>query len=132
MARKVHEDALGVAGAETVIGTGVNVKGNLSSQSDIIVDGHVAGNIHAEGNVTIGVNAQVSGEITGANVTVGGEHRGNITASGETTLLATGQVHGNIATGGLAVNSGAIFIGQCKMEAPESLRQPPASPETAN
>jgi cytoskeletal protein CcmA (bactofilin family) len=39
MARKSHDDAFGAAGAETIIGSGVKVKGELNSESDIMIDG---------------------------------------------------------------------------------------------
>jgi cytoskeletal protein CcmA (bactofilin family) len=72
MARRTHDDALGVAGADTVIGTGVTVTGDVSSESDIVIDGTLRGSVKAGGNVTIGVNAQVNGNVAGTNVTVAG------------------------------------------------------------
>jgi cytoskeletal protein CcmA (bactofilin family) len=116
MARKSHEDALGVAGAETVIGTGVIVVGNLASDSDIAIDGNLDGNIKAGGNVTIGLNANVKGDVEGTNVIVAGNLTGNIKASGEASILETGHVKGNIHASGLAVTSGGIFNGRSLME----------------
>jgi cytoskeletal protein CcmA (bactofilin family) len=116
MARRSHDDALGVVGAETVIGTGVVVRGNLSSESDIVIDGTLEGNVKAGGNVTIGVNASVKGDIEATNATVAGALRGNITVEGEASILETGQVRGNIKSAGLAITSGGIFIGRSLME----------------
>jgi cytoskeletal protein CcmA (bactofilin family) len=122
MARKSHEDALGVAGAETVIGTGVVVNGNLSSESDIIVDGTLDGAIKAGGNVIIGVNAIVKGNVEATNVTISGSLQGDITASGETTIGETGHLKGNILSTSLAISSGAVFIGRSVMKATPRLR----------
>jgi cytoskeletal protein CcmA (bactofilin family) len=129
MARKSHDDALGVAGAETVIGTGVVVRGNLASESDITVDGTLDGNIKSGGNVTIGVNANVKGDIEATNATVAGALHGNITVEGEAGILETGQVRGNIKSSGLAIASGGVFIGRSIMEAPPHLL-PEADAET--
>ena len=130
MARKTHEDALGVTGAETIIGTGVVVHGNLSSESDIIVDGAVTGSISTGGDVTLGVNAQVKGDLTGTNISVAGALTGNITAGGEATIRETGHVKGDIKSTGLAITSGAVFIGRSIMQAPPRLgdNEAPASP----
>jgi len=116
MARKSHDDALGVAGAETVIGTGVIVVGNLASDSDIAIDGNLDGNIKAGGNVTIGINANVKGDVEGTNVSVAGNLTGNIKADGEASILETGHVKGNIRASGLAITSGGIFNGRSLME----------------
>ena len=116
MARKSHEDALGVAGAETVIGTGVIVVGNLASDSDIAIDGNLDGNIKAGGNVTIGINANVKGDIEGTNVSVAGNLTGSIKATGEASILETGHVKGNIRASGLSITSGGIFNGRSLMD----------------
>ncbi len=133
MARRTHDDALGVAGAETVIGTGVVVNGNLASQSDIAVDGTLTGNIQTEGDVTVGMNANIKGNVTGTNIMVAGIVHGNVTASGETSIRETGSVTGDIKATSLAVSSGGTFVGRSIMDAPPTLDgdQPEGEPETA-
>jgi cytoskeletal protein CcmA (bactofilin family) len=122
MARKTHDDALGVAGADTVIGTGVVVRGNLSSESDIVVDGLLDGDLKAAGNVTIGINATVTGNVVATNVTVAGQLNGNVTAEGEASIRETGQVKGDIQCLSIAIASGGIFIGRSIMTEPPQLR----------
>jgi cytoskeletal protein CcmA (bactofilin family) len=116
MARKSHDDALGVTGAETVIGTGVVVAGDLSSDSDIAVDGTLNGGIKAGGNVTIGVNASVSGDVRATNVIIAGQLKGNVTAEGEVSIRETGHIKGDIKSASLSVNAGAIFVGRSLMQ----------------
>ena len=124
MARKQHQDALGVSGAETIIGTAVVVHGNLESEADITIDGELDGKITTSGDVTIGVNARISAPIRGGNVTVSGHLTGDIHATGVATIRETGQVEGNITAGGLAILPGGIFVGQSRMKVP--------TPETQN
>ena len=121
MARRTHEDALGVTGAETVIGTGVTVHGNLESESDVVIDGTLDGQIKTTGNVTLGINAVVKADIQAANVSVAGSLKGNITAEGETAIRETGHVEGDIRCLGLAISSGGVFSGRSIMEAPPRL-----------
>ena len=121
MPRKSHEDVLGVIGAETVIGTGVVVRGNLTGSSDIVIDGNLDGTISTTGDVTIGMNAQVKANLTASNVTVAGNLVGNITASGQASIRETGNVHGDIRSSGLAITAGGIFVGQSTMDASAGL-----------
>jgi len=115
MAKKNHEDLMGVSGTETIIGSGVIVKGDLHSDSDIIIDGSLTGDIKTSGDVVIGVNAQIKANVEATNVTVSGSLTGDITAAGEAAIRETGQVKGDIKAAGLAVSSGAIFIGRSLM-----------------
>ncbi len=121
MARKTHDDAFGAAGAETMIGAGVTVHGNLVSESDVTIDGQLEGDITAAGDVTIGANARVKGAIHGTNVTIFGHLKGNIQASGEASIRETGQVEGDITSAGIAINSGGVFVGRSKMQTIPSL-----------
>ncbi len=114
MAKK--SDALSVTGSsETIIGTGVSAKGNLVSETDIIIDGVFSGDIKAGGNVSLGINAVVKANISATNVWIGGQLTGNVTAEGETNIAESGRVHGTITTGLLSISSGAVFIGESKM-----------------
>jgi cytoskeletal protein CcmA (bactofilin family) len=130
MARKIHEDALGVAGAETIIGSGVKLTGNLASESDITVDGLLEGSITTTGDVTIGINANIKGNVEGTNVIVAGSLKGNVTASGEASIRETGHVQGDIRASGLAISSGGIFIGRSLMSPPPTLQDPDAEAES--
>ncbi|GEM_PF-2433562 len=128
MARKTHDDAFGAAGAETMIGAGVTVHGNLVSESDVTIDGQLEGDVTATGDVTVGVSARVKGNVHGTNVTVLGHLKGNIVARGEASIRETGQVEGDITSAGIAINSGGIFVGRSKMQTIPSLDIPADAP----
>ena len=123
MARKPHEDALGVTGAETVIGTGVTVTGNLTSESDIVINGTLDGKIETIGDVVIGVNAVINANVSGSNITIAGTLKGNILAQGVATIRETGHVSGDIKSSGIAISPGGIFIGRSIMSPPAELSQ---------
>jgi cytoskeletal protein CcmA (bactofilin family) len=113
MSRK--HDLLGVSAAETIIGAGVKLKGNLAGDGDMMIDGLISGNLKSAGNITIGVNAIVKADIEATNVVILGQVDGNIKAPQETRLGETGRVKGNITTANLAIASGAIFAGSSTM-----------------
>lgn len=113
MARK--DNLLGVAGAETIIGTGVRIKGTLVSDGDITLDGRLVGEIRCKGNASLGVNSQVKGNIQAVNLQIAGRVDGNITAEGEVAISETGQLHGDVVCTQIAISPGAIFIGRNQM-----------------
>ena len=111
-----HNDALGVGGADTVIGSGVVLTGKLHSEGDIVVDGSVKGEIKAAGQLSVGVNAEISAPIKADGAVISGRVEGNITTTGETTITSTGHVEGDIISRGLTIESGGIFIGQSQIK----------------
>jgi cytoskeletal protein CcmA (bactofilin family) len=117
MARRSHDDALGVAGAETIIGAGVTIHGELVSDADILIDGTLEGTIATQGNLVIGVNARIKASVKAANVVVAGRLTGNIESSSEVTIRETGQVEGDITTvTGLSIIPGGVFVGSNHMQ----------------
>lgn len=123
MARKSHDDALGVAGAETVVGSGVVILGDLTSEADIIIDGQLEGSLTTTGDVTVGVNARIKATIKSNNITVAGRLTGNILATGQAVIRETGQVEGDITSAGLAIISGGVFVGRNHMQATSDFAQ---------
>ena len=122
-----------MAASETLIAAGVKIRGNLKSDGDIAIDGALQGDLKATGNITIGVNAVVHGNVSGINVTLGGQVFGNITAEGETIITEAGRLEGDLKTNTLGISAGAVFVGTCRTAlpettvAPESLTPPHAS-----
>lgn len=119
MARAPHLVAM--VGSDTVIGTGVEVEGALGSAGDITIDGHVKGDVTAGGNVTIGVNGEVKGNLSGINIVIAGHITGHVVASGETHLTETCELKGDITTQLIAIDSGANFLGTIKMQEQQRL-----------
>lgn len=119
MAKQAHLVAM--VGADTVIGTGVDVEGTLGSAGDITIDGHVKGDVTAGGNVTVGINGRVNGNVSGINILIAGHVTGPVTASGETHLTETCKLLGDITTNLIAIDSGANFLGKITMQEQQRL-----------
>ena len=51
-------------GGATLIGAGTTLKGDISSNSDLRIDGTVLGNIHSAAKIIIGSSGIVEGDIT--------------------------------------------------------------------
>jgi len=111
---------------ESVIGSGLTVKGDIHSKGTLRVDGKVEGKISANGSVVIGANGDVKADIVADHIIVGGIVRGNITGREKVELVLKGQLHGDVHTkpGKLLVSDGAVFEGSCKMSQVTEAKQP--------
>jgi cytoskeletal protein CcmA (bactofilin family) len=118
MAKK--PDMFGVSGTDTVIGSSVKLKGNLTSEGDISLDGRMAGNVKSGGHVTVGVNAHITGDVAAVSVAVAGRLDGNIKVVDETHIMESGQVYGDVDTGRIQIGLGGILLGAIKMKKPEA------------
>lgn len=113
---------------ETIIAEGTDVKGDMSSEGTIRVDGVVEGHILKAVGVIVGKTGKVAGDLNGESVIIGGEVSGNVVASNTLELLSTAQVFGDIKSQTLSIHEGAVFEGKCMMNA---VKQPPQDIQTS-
>ncbi len=104
----------------TLIGAGTTLKGDITSNSDLRIDGTIVGNIHSNSKVIIGANGVVEGDIFGNQADIIGKVTGNIKAKDLLQLRGDCSVTGNIYAGKLQVEPSAVFNGQCHMGHVES------------
>lgn len=106
------------AGARVNIGSSMQIKGELTSNEDLVIDGKVEGKVYLNDHVlTVGANGLITAEIHDAHsVVIHGEIRGNITASDRVEVASTGSMHGDIRAPRVVLADGASFRGQIDME----------------
>ena len=102
-------------GGTTLIGSGTTLKGDISSNSDLRIDGTVIGTIHSTAKVVIGANGVVEGDISGNQADIIGKVTGNIKAKDLLQLRGDSTVTGNLYAEKLQVEPSATFNGQCHM-----------------
>ncbi len=99
------------------IGKSLQIKGEVSGDEDLTVEGKVEGKITLNGHsVTIGPNGRVMAEVRARSVVVGGQLRGNVTADDKVEILATGTVLGDVRAPRVVLADGAHFKGTIDME----------------
>jgi cytoskeletal protein CcmA (bactofilin family) len=101
----------------TLISAGTTLKGDISSNSDLRIDGTIIGNIHCSAKIVIGANGIVEGDICGTQADIVGKVSGNIKAKELLQLRGECTVTGNLYAGKLQVEPTATFNGQCHMGA---------------
>ncbi|HEY7476940.1 MAG TPA: polymer-forming cytoskeletal protein [Actinomycetota bacterium] len=104
-------------GEVTIVGAGARLEGNLVSAGSMRVDGHVKGQINADGDVTLSPQSQVEADIRAQNVSVAGRFKGTLVVKGKAHLARGGRIDGNITSKTLVVEEGGVFHGQSIMDA---------------
>ena len=104
-------------GGASLIASGTTLKGDISSNGDIRIDGTLQGNIHCTAKVVIGANGVIEGDISGQTADIMGKVSGTIKVKELLQLKGGSQVTGNIYSSKLQIEPTANFNGQCHMNA---------------
>ena len=93
------------------------INGDIETNGDIRLDGHLTGSIRSKGKVVLGNTGRVEGDVYCQNANISGEIKGRVIVSELLSLQASSKVEGEINTGKLAIEPGALFTGTCSMGA---------------
>src|SRR4051812_35649445 len=115
-----NEKTNGSSGA-TLISAGTTLKGDISSNSDLRIDGTIIGNVSSAAKIVIGASGSVEGDLSGNQADIVGKVSGNIKTKDLLQLRSDSVVNGNVYAGKLQVEPTAIFNGQCHMGTSEKL-----------
>ena len=114
--------------ATAVIGPSIFIKGDLSGDEDLVIEGRVEGKIDLkQHNVTIGKNGRVRADVFGNTVVVEGEVDGNLFAQQQAILRQSGAVRGNITAPRVMLEDGSRFRGSIDMESKDAAKPGPAA-----
>ena len=97
----------------SIIGRGSTIRGDMKINGFMSIDGDLDGNLETTGNVIVGKNARINGNITAKAVTVGGIVKGNIIAQESIRLLSSCAVIGDVQTHSLQADENVILHGHC-------------------
>lgn len=120
-----------------MIGPSISIKGEVSGEEDLHIQGKVEGTINLNGNqVSVGDSGKVHADIRAKEVSIDGEVTGDISANEMVVISKSGNVRGNIVAPRVTLEDGANFKGSIDMDpsaaateaAPLSPRQPANSP----
>jgi cytoskeletal protein CcmA (bactofilin family) len=116
-------------GGRAVIGPSIVVRGEISGEEDLLIEGRVEGKVDLRQNaVTVGAKGQLSAEVLARVVMIEGEVEGNLTAEEQIVLRKSGRVRGDLCAPRVTIEDGARFKGSIDMD-PKSVR--PAAPMPA-
>lgn len=103
-----------------VIGTKTTIKGDLVGDEDVVIDGHVEGQIRISRDLRIGQSGSVKASVEAQSVVISGELIGDCTATNRIEIQASGKLTGNIRAPKIVIAEGAMFKGNSDMSARRS------------
>lgn len=115
----------------TVLGPGINWKGDLRGKGGVRIEGTLEGEIAVRGLVIIGETGRITCQNFKAdNIIVAGAVNGKILAK-KLEIRATGRVYGDVTTQSFSTEEGAFLRGKVTMEEEVTLPDLPQPVEKA-
>jgi cytoskeletal protein CcmA (bactofilin family) len=99
----------------TVLRQDTKFEGKLIFESGVVINGRLEGEVVSKGELTVGREGHVQGQIEIGTVHIFGEVHGNIKASNKIVINAPAIVKGDIVAPSLVIEEGAVFEGNCSM-----------------
>lgn len=98
------------------IGPSIFIKGELSGDEDLTIEGRVEGKIELKShNLTIGPKGKINAAIYANAVTIRGEVNGNVFAKERVEIAESGRLTGDITSPRMVISDGAHFRGSVDM-----------------
>ena len=102
--------------AGSVIGPGLIVEGELSSDEQVVVEGTVRGTLNTADSLSVGADGVVEADVRALSVSIAGQVTGNITANERVDIQAGGRLIGDVKAARLTIADGASFRGNVDMD----------------
>ena len=117
-----------------MIGSTILIRGDVSGDEDLLIEGRVEGKIElTKHNVTIGKNGRVKADVYGNVITIEGDVQGNLFGEDRLVLRQSCTVRGNIVAPRVILEDGADFKGSIDMspKAPDQKEATPSAPPSS-
>ncbi|PYT53124.1 MAG: cell shape determination protein CcmA [Acidobacteria bacterium] len=99
------------------LGASLHVKGEISGNEDLLIDGSVEGLIQLdERKLIVGTTAKVTADIIAREVVVFGNVKGNLRAKDRIEIKKDGSVNGDLTTARIMIEDGAYFKGSIEID----------------
>ncbi len=104
-----------------MIGKTIVVKGNITGDENLVVEGSVDGTIDLPNNdLTVGESGQVTADLKAKVIKVDGQVTGDIQGAEKVVVSKSGRVQGNITSPRVTLEDGAKFRGSIDMDPGDS------------
>lgn len=102
--------------AGTVIGEGLTIEGDLTSDEEVVIHGSVRGKVTTSDAISIGSSGVVQADVSGSSISIGGQVVGDVQAQERCDLQAGGRLIGDVKAARFTIADGASFKGNVDME----------------
>jgi cytoskeletal protein CcmA (bactofilin family) len=105
------------SGGTARLGATLHVKGEITGNEDLAIDGSVEGLVHLEDRkLTVGASAKLTADIIAREVVVYGNVKGNLRARDRIEIKKDGSVVGDLTTARIMIEDGAYFKGSIEID----------------
>lgn len=105
------------SGGTARLGASLHVKGEITGNEDLSIDGSVEGLVHLQDRkLTIGASARVTADVIAREVVVFGNVKGNLRARDRIEIKKDGSVVGDLTTARIMIEDGAYFKGSIEID----------------
>jgi cytoskeletal protein CcmA (bactofilin family) len=99
------------------LGGSLHVKGEITGNEDLHIDGSVEGLVHLEDRkLTVGASAKLTADVIAREVVVYGNVKGNLRARDRIEIKKDGSVIGDLTTARIMIEDGAYFKGSIEID----------------
>ena len=104
-------------GSTARVGASLHIKGEISGNEDLQVDGSIEGSIQLqERKLTVGPSGKVTADVVAREVVVYGSSKGNLRAGERIEIKKDGSVVGDLTTAHIIIEDGAHFQGSIEID----------------
>jgi len=105
------------ARSAAMIGSTIKIKGDVSGDENLVIEGTVEGSVELPGHdLTIGQSGRVVANLNAKTVKIEGQITGDITGTEKVIISKSGRVQGNIVAPRVTLEDGAKFKGSIDMD----------------
>lgn len=103
----------------TLVGVNSTFEGTLKAEGTVRIDGEFIGNLIINGNLILGANGKIKGDVSSTSAIISGHVSGNIATKEQLKITESGNVYGDINVHTLVIEDKATFEGKCSMKKAE-------------
>lgn len=111
----MSKEFFSTGGSHNTISFGTVIKGDISADADLRIDGEITGTVTCNGKVVVGPKAIITGNITAESAELMGIITGNVCVKEALSIKATAQIRGDVEMHTLSVEPHAVLTGHCMM-----------------
>ena len=94
---------------------GSHIEGDLHFEDTFRIDGRLTGRVESQGELVVGEEGQVEGEVRVGRLFISGTVKGSAVAAQRVEITSRGKVKADLETPSLVIEDGAFFEGRCSM-----------------
>lgn len=98
--------------SEAVIGESTRVRGRVSGDGNLVVEGEIEGDISIRGDLSIANGGTATSNVDADTVTINGTLEGDVNARGVVRIESGAKVRGNMRGESVSLAEGAEFAGR--------------------